>query len=102
MRDLYVDGRLVDLASYVWNNGTVEGCAAKAKFCQSSPCQNSGLTAFQLYEFIVNILKVIWLLHELISVNPIVFVLKFNVDASLSQYREKSILSLLITSPAFI
>jgi len=42
-----------------------------------------------LYEFIVNILKVIWLLHELISVNPIVFVLKFNVDASLSQYREK-------------
>ena len=45
IRDLYVDGRLVDLASYVWNNGTVEGCAAKAKFCLSSPCQNSGLIA---------------------------------------------------------
>jgi len=30
IRDLHIDGRLVDLASYVWNNGTVEGCAAKA------------------------------------------------------------------------
>jgi len=46
IRDLYIDERLIDLASYVWNSGTVEGCAAKAEFCQSSPCQNSGLTVF--------------------------------------------------------
>jgi len=48
IRDLYVDERLIDLASYVWNNGTVEGCAAKANFCQSSPCQNSGFAAFHM------------------------------------------------------
>jgi len=53
IRDLYIDGRLIDLASYVWNNGTVEGCAEKAKFCQSSPCQNSGFVAFQLHELII-------------------------------------------------
>jgi len=50
IRDLYVDGRLMDLASYVWNNGTLEGCAAKAKFCESSPCQNSGLTVLRVNE----------------------------------------------------
>jgi len=50
IRDLYVDGHLMDLASYVWNNGTVEGCAAKAKFCESSPCQNSGLTVLHVNE----------------------------------------------------
>ena len=53
IRDLRVDERLVDLASYVWNNGTVEGCAAKATFCQSSPCQNSGLTAFLMHKLLV-------------------------------------------------
>jgi len=50
IRDLYIDEHLIDLASYVWNNGTVEGCAAKARFCQSSPCQNSGLTALHVNE----------------------------------------------------
>lgn len=54
IRDFYVDGRLVDLASYVWNNGTVEGCPAKAKFCQPSPCQNSGLELIISLEFLSN------------------------------------------------
>jgi len=53
IRDLYIDGRLVDLASYVWNDDTVEGCVTKATFCHSSPCQNSGLTACQLLELII-------------------------------------------------
>jgi len=52
LHDLYVDGRLIDLALYVWNNDTVEGCAEKAKFCQSSPCHNSGLIAFEFHELI--------------------------------------------------
>jgi cadherin EGF LAG seven-pass G-type receptor 1 len=42
IRNLYIDGQMVDLATFAWNNGTVEGCPAKAKFCLSSPCQNSG------------------------------------------------------------
>ena len=44
MRDLYIDGQLLDLGSFVWSNGTSEGCPEKADFCQSSPCQNSGRT----------------------------------------------------------
>ena len=48
IRDLHIDERLIDLASYVWNNGTSEGCAARTKFCQSSPCQNSGLTVLHV------------------------------------------------------
>ncbi|XP_042521894.1 cadherin EGF LAG seven-pass G-type receptor 3 isoform X3 [Dipodomys spectabilis] len=43
MRDLHIDGRRVDMASFVANNGTVAGCQAKLHFCDSGPCKNSGI-----------------------------------------------------------
>ncbi|KAM6169737.1 cadherin EGF LAG seven-pass G-type receptor 3 isoform 2-T2 [Rhynchocyon petersi] len=43
MRDLHIDGRRVDMAAFVANNGTTAGCQAKLRFCDSSPCKNSGL-----------------------------------------------------------
>uniref|UniRef100_A0A8B9IZ00 Cadherin EGF LAG seven-pass G-type receptor 3 n=1 Tax=Amazona collaria TaxID=241587 RepID=A0A8B9IZ00_9PSIT len=42
MRDLYIDSKRVDLASYIANNGTAAGCHAKHTFCDSSPCKNGG------------------------------------------------------------
>ncbi|XP_058534397.1 cadherin EGF LAG seven-pass G-type receptor 3 isoform X1 [Ochotona princeps] len=42
MRDLHIDGRQVDMAAFVANNGTTAGCQAKLHFCDSSPCKNSG------------------------------------------------------------
>ncbi|KAM5292012.1 cadherin EGF LAG seven-pass G-type receptor 3 isoform 2-T2 [Ctenodactylus gundi] len=42
MRDLHIDGRQVDMASFVANNGTMAGCQAKLHFCDSGPCKNSG------------------------------------------------------------
>ncbi|XP_076313585.1 protocadherin-like wing polarity protein stan isoform X2 [Tachypleus tridentatus] len=40
--DLFIDNQLLDLNSYVADNGTVPGCSQKKGFCQSQPCQNSG------------------------------------------------------------
>ncbi|KAM4821571.1 cadherin EGF LAG seven-pass G-type receptor 3 isoform 3-T3 [Thomomys bottae] len=42
MRDLHIDGRRVDMAAFVANNGTVAGCQAKLHFCDSGPCKNNG------------------------------------------------------------
>ncbi|XP_053752974.1 cadherin EGF LAG seven-pass G-type receptor 3 isoform X5 [Panthera pardus] len=42
MRDLYIDGRRMDMAAFVANNGTMAGCQAKLHFCDSGPCKNSG------------------------------------------------------------
>ncbi|OXB64510.1 hypothetical protein ASZ78_012773 [Callipepla squamata] len=42
MRDLYIDNKRIDLASYIANNGTTAGCHAKHSFCDSSPCKNGG------------------------------------------------------------
>ncbi|XP_072797323.1 cadherin EGF LAG seven-pass G-type receptor 3 isoform X2 [Vicugna pacos] len=42
MRDLHIDGRRVDMAAFVANNGTTAGCQAKLHFCDSGPCKNSG------------------------------------------------------------
>ncbi|XP_006824531.1 cadherin EGF LAG seven-pass G-type receptor 2 [Saccoglossus kowalevskii] len=42
IKDVYIDHRLLDLASFVANNGTVSGCDAKRDFCQSNPCENGG------------------------------------------------------------
>ncbi|NXK42018.1 CELR3 protein, partial [Piprites chloris] len=42
MRDLYIDSKRIDLASYIANNGTTAGCHAKHTFCDSSPCKNGG------------------------------------------------------------
>ncbi|XP_017658689.1 cadherin EGF LAG seven-pass G-type receptor 3 isoform X2 [Nannospalax galili] len=43
MRDLHIDGRRVDMAAFVANNGTVAGCQARLHFCDSGPCKNSGI-----------------------------------------------------------
>lgn len=40
--DLYIDEKLVDLNSYVANNGSIAGCSKKEGFCHSSPCKNGG------------------------------------------------------------
>ncbi|XP_042638822.1 cadherin EGF LAG seven-pass G-type receptor 3 [Orycteropus afer afer] len=43
MRNLHIDGRQVDMAAFVANNGTTAGCQAKLQFCNSNPCKNGGL-----------------------------------------------------------
>ena len=40
--DFYIDHQMIDLNSYVANNGSVAGCATKRNFCQSQPCRNGG------------------------------------------------------------
>lgn len=42
VRDLVVDGRLVDLDDFVANNATVPGCREKRGFCHARPCRNGG------------------------------------------------------------
>ncbi|XP_004775523.2 cadherin EGF LAG seven-pass G-type receptor 1 isoform X1 [Mustela putorius furo] len=42
MRNLTVDGRNVDMASFIANNGTRAGCAAQKNFCEGTWCQNGG------------------------------------------------------------
>ncbi|EPY87027.1 cadherin EGF LAG seven-pass G-type receptor 1-like protein [Camelus ferus] len=42
MRNLSIDGRKVDMASFIANNGTRAGCTAQRNFCEGSWCQNGG------------------------------------------------------------
>ncbi|KAG9483442.1 hypothetical protein GDO78_009389 [Eleutherodactylus coqui] len=42
MKDLYIDSRKMDLASYIANNGTSAGCNAKQSLCDPNPCKNGG------------------------------------------------------------
>ncbi|XP_073940810.1 cadherin EGF LAG seven-pass G-type receptor 1 isoform X2 [Castor canadensis] len=42
MRNLSIDGRSVDMAGFIANNGTVAGCAAQRNFCDGTSCQNGG------------------------------------------------------------
>ncbi|KAF6117915.1 cadherin EGF LAG seven-pass G-type receptor 1 [Phyllostomus discolor] len=42
MRNLSVDGRSVDMASFIANNGTRAGCAAQRNYCDGVWCQNGG------------------------------------------------------------
>ncbi|XP_060044769.1 cadherin EGF LAG seven-pass G-type receptor 1 isoform X2 [Erinaceus europaeus] len=42
MRNLSVDGKNVDMASFIANNGTRAGCAAQRNFCEGAGCQNGG------------------------------------------------------------
>ncbi|XP_066111220.1 cadherin EGF LAG seven-pass G-type receptor 1 isoform X2 [Saccopteryx bilineata] len=42
MRNLSIDGRNVDMASFIANNGTRAGCAAQRNFCEGVWCQNGG------------------------------------------------------------
>nr|XP_006004060.2 PREDICTED: cadherin EGF LAG seven-pass G-type receptor 1 [Latimeria chalumnae] len=42
MRNLTIDSKPIDLASFIANNGTIPGCAAKKNFCDTNRCQNGG------------------------------------------------------------
>ncbi|XP_025782291.1 cadherin EGF LAG seven-pass G-type receptor 1 [Puma concolor] len=42
MRNLSVDGKNVDMASFIANNGTRAGCDAQRNFCDQMWCQNGG------------------------------------------------------------
>ena len=42
IRDMHIDGKFLDLNDYVWNNGTLPGCAPKNSHCQPNPCDNNG------------------------------------------------------------
>ncbi|XP_034019490.1 cadherin EGF LAG seven-pass G-type receptor 1 isoform X2 [Thalassophryne amazonica] len=43
MRNLSIDSKSVDMASYIANNGTTAGCPAKQNFCTNNLCQNGGV-----------------------------------------------------------
>ncbi|KAM9471158.1 cadherin EGF LAG seven-pass G-type receptor 1 [Clarias gariepinus] len=44
LRNLMIDNKPVDMASFIANNGTAAGCLAKSNFCSSSSvCHNGGL-----------------------------------------------------------
>ncbi|XP_056311409.1 cadherin EGF LAG seven-pass G-type receptor 1 isoform X2 [Danio aesculapii] len=40
MRNLTIDSKSVDMASFIANNGTTEGCPAKKNFCYEGLCQH--------------------------------------------------------------
>lgn len=40
--DVHIDHELLDLNSFVADNGTVVGCPERKSFCVSTPCQNGG------------------------------------------------------------
>nr|XP_055045624.1 cadherin EGF LAG seven-pass G-type receptor 1 isoform X3 [Misgurnus anguillicaudatus] len=42
MRNLTIDSKSIDMASYIANNGTTEGCPAKKSFCYEGLCQHGG------------------------------------------------------------
>ncbi|XP_030634210.1 cadherin EGF LAG seven-pass G-type receptor 2 [Chanos chanos] len=42
MKDLQIDSRHIDMASFIANNGTLPGCSAKRHFCNNNPCLNGG------------------------------------------------------------
>ncbi|XP_060935371.1 cadherin EGF LAG seven-pass G-type receptor 1 [Limanda limanda] len=43
MRNLNIDNKPIDMAGYIANNGTTEGCPAKKDFCANIVCKNGGL-----------------------------------------------------------
>ncbi|XP_060784124.1 cadherin EGF LAG seven-pass G-type receptor 1 isoform X2 [Neoarius graeffei] len=43
IRNLTIDSKPIDMASFTANNGTAAGCLAKSNFCSSSVCHNGGL-----------------------------------------------------------
>ncbi|NXG94576.1 CELR1 protein, partial [Stercorarius parasiticus] len=42
MRNLSIDSKPIDMASFIANNGTLPGCAAQRNYCETSWCQNGG------------------------------------------------------------
>ncbi|KAM6985970.1 cadherin EGF LAG seven-pass G-type receptor 1 [Aplochiton taeniatus] len=45
MRNLSIDSKPTDMASFIANNGTTAGCPAKKNFCSKDVCQNAGVCA---------------------------------------------------------
>ncbi|XP_063053636.1 cadherin EGF LAG seven-pass G-type receptor 1 [Engraulis encrasicolus] len=43
MRNLVIDNKPMDMASYIANNGTAAGCDAKRDFCTKDVCRNGGV-----------------------------------------------------------
>uniref|UniRef100_A0A9J8AN54 Cadherin EGF LAG seven-pass G-type receptor 1b n=1 Tax=Cyprinus carpio carpio TaxID=630221 RepID=A0A9J8AN54_CYPCA len=43
IRNLTIDSKPIDMASFISNNGTLAGCAAKHDFCSQVVCQNGGV-----------------------------------------------------------
>ncbi|XP_061571275.1 cadherin EGF LAG seven-pass G-type receptor 1 isoform X2 [Cololabis saira] len=43
MRNLTIDSKPIDMASYIANNGTAAGCPAKKSFCTNDVCLNGGV-----------------------------------------------------------
>ncbi|CAB1347378.1 unnamed protein product, partial [Coregonus sp. 'balchen'] len=43
MRNLSIDSKPTDMASFIANNGTTAGCPAKRNFCTKDLCQNGGV-----------------------------------------------------------
>ncbi|KAM3859079.1 cadherin EGF LAG seven-pass G-type receptor 1 [Diretmus argenteus] len=43
MRNLSIDSKPTDMASFIANNGTTAGCPAKKNFCTQDVCQNGGV-----------------------------------------------------------
>ncbi|XP_034297968.1 cadherin EGF LAG seven-pass G-type receptor 1 isoform X2 [Pantherophis guttatus] len=42
MRNLSIDSKPIDMASYIANNGTLAGCLAQKNYCTTNWCQNGG------------------------------------------------------------
>ncbi|XP_066489731.1 cadherin EGF LAG seven-pass G-type receptor 1 [Tiliqua scincoides] len=42
MRNLSIDSKPIDMASYIANNGTLAGCSAQKNYCTTNWCQNGG------------------------------------------------------------
>eukprot|EP00062_Callorhinchus_milii_P006047 gi/632946186/ref/XP_007888434.1/ PREDICTED: cadherin EGF LAG seven-pass G-type receptor 3 [Callorhinchus milii] len=42
MKELHIDNKRVDMATYIANNGTFAGCSTNQPFCDSNPCKNGG------------------------------------------------------------
>uniref|UniRef100_A0A672UUN8 Cadherin EGF LAG seven-pass G-type receptor 1 n=1 Tax=Strigops habroptila TaxID=2489341 RepID=A0A672UUN8_STRHB len=42
MRNLSIDSKPIDMASFIANNGTLPGCAAQRNYCETNWCQNGG------------------------------------------------------------
>uniref|UniRef100_A0A672SFX6 Cadherin EGF LAG seven-pass G-type receptor 1-like n=1 Tax=Sinocyclocheilus grahami TaxID=75366 RepID=A0A672SFX6_SINGR len=43
IRNLTIDSKPIDMASFIANNGTTAGCAAKHDFCSKIVCENGGV-----------------------------------------------------------
>ncbi|KAM6137729.1 LOW QUALITY PROTEIN: cadherin EGF LAG seven-pass G-type receptor 1 [Pterocles gutturalis] len=49
MRNLSIDSKPIDMASFIANNGTLPGCAAQRNYCETDWCQNGGTCINKTY-----------------------------------------------------